>query len=323
MSSLRQLRSKSLLSPLFRARDWFMEKSGLFVLKKRIKRNLFLKRLEREDNEKKNEIRRKISELPDSLISSFVSPEDFVISLTSYGKRIENTLPFALYSLLTQTITPKKIAVYLARDEWNDEKLPPILKKLQSAGVEFNYCPDLRSYKKLIPALQQYPNNPIITVDDDFYYNPQLLEWISEAYAKSDRKTVLGHWGCIPQKSDGKYLPYNEWKECKFATADSPISFFGGAGTCYPPHVFDGEILKSDVFLSLCPTADDIWFWAMEERQGIPRKYISPMGYGYHQSVNRVYDYNVGGDDCLTLSNVINGDNNLQLRNVVDYYKLY
>lgn len=322
MSSLRQLRSKSLLSPLFRARDWFMDKSGLFVLKKRIKRNLFLKRLEREDSKKKNEIRRKISELPDNLIPSSISPEDFVISLTSYGKRVEDTLPFALYSLLTQTTTPGKIAVYLAQDEWNDEKLPPILKKLQQVGVEFNYCPDLRSYKKLIPALQQYPDNPIITVDDDFYYNPELLKWIALAYEKSDKKTVLGHWGCIPHRQDGKYVPYNEWKDCRCATEDSPISFFGGAGTCYPPHVFDGEILNSNVFLSLCPTADDIWFWAMEERQGIRRQYISPKGYGYHQSVNRVFDYNVGGDGCLTLSNVLNGENDRQLRNVLDRYKL-
>lgn len=299
-----------------------MEKTGLFVLKKRIKRNLFLKRLQREDRKKKNDIRREILHLPDGIIPSSISPADFVVSLTSYGERVEDTLPYALYSLLTQTLRPKKIAVYLAEDEWNDEKLPPLLKKLQQVGVEFNYCPDLRSYKKLIPALQQYPDNPVITVDDDFYYNPGLLEWIALVYEKSDKKTVLGHWGCIPQKHEGKYVPYNEWKDCRYATEDSPISFFGGAGTCYPPHVFDGEILNSDVFLSLCPTADDIWFWAMEERQGIRRQYISPMGYGYHQSVNRVYDYNVGGDGCLTLSNVINGDNDRQLRNVLDRYKL-
>ena len=322
MSSLKLLRSKSLFSSMFKVRDWFMDKSGLFDLKKRIKRNLFMRRLEREDNEKKNDIRRKISNLSDNLIPSSFSPEDFVISLTSYGKRVEDSLPFALYSLLTQTITPGKIAVYLAKDEWNDEKLPPILKRLQRAGVEFNYCPDLRSYKKLIPALQQYPDNPIVTIDDDFYYNPRLMEWISKAYDASDKKTVLGHWGCIPEKSNGKYLPYNKWKDCKYSTTDSPISFFGGSGTCYPPHIFDGEIEKSEVFLSICPTADDIWFWAMEERQGIKRKYISPMGYGYHQAVNRIYDFNVGGDGCLTLSNVINGENDRQLRNVLDYYHL-
>jgi hypothetical protein len=74
--------------------------------------------------------------------------------------------------------------------------------------------------------------------------------------------------------------------------------------------------------MKLCPTADDIWFWAMEERQGIKRKYITPMGYGHHQSVNRIYDYNVGADGCLTLSNVINGENDRQLRDVLDYYNL-
>ena len=143
-----------------------------------------------------------------------------------------------------------------------------------------------------------------------------------ESYLKSDKKTVLGIWGCVPEKKGGKYLPYNQWKECKDGDGYNPISFFGGYGTCYPPHLFDQEILNSKVFLSLCPKADDIWFWAMEERQGIRRQYISPKGYGYHQSVNRVFDYNVGGDGCLTLSNVLNGENDRQLRNVLDRYKL-
>ena len=322
MSPLKQLRSKSKLSPLFRARDWFMDKTGLFALKKRIKRNLFLKRLEREDKEKKNEIRRRISALPDGLIPSSISPEDFVISLTSYGKRVEDTLPFALFSLLKQTITPRKIAVYLAEDEWNDEKLPPILKKLKHVGVEFNYGPDLRSYKKLIPALMQYPDNPIITVDDDFYYNSRFIEYMRDAYLKSDKKTVLGIWGCVPEKKGGKYLPYNQWKECKDGDGYNPISFFGGYGTCYPPHLFDQEILNSKVFLSLCPKADDIWFWAMEERQGVARQYVANLRLGSHVSINRVFDYKVGEDNCLTLSNVLNGENEIQFRKVLDYYGL-
>lgn len=299
-----------------------MEKTRLFVLKKRIKNSLFLRRLLREDKKKKREVAKAIDELPDHLLPSNITEVDFIVSLTSYGKRVEDTLPYALYSLLTQSIMPKKIVVYLAREEWSDVLLPPVLKRIQSVGVDFCYCDDIRSYKKLIPALKQYPDNPIITVDDDFYYNPCLMEWIIQAYKESDMKTVLGHWGCIPEKKNGTYIPYNEWQDCKFSTDDSPISFYSGAGTCYPPHIFDGEILKSELFMSLCPRADDIWFWAMEERQGIKRKYISPMGYGYHRSVNRVYDYNVGGDGCLTLYNVINGENDRQLRNVLDYYKL-
>ena len=72
----------------------------------------------------------------------------------------------------------------------------------------------------------------------------------------------------------------------------------------------------------MCPKADDIWFWAMEERQGIQRKFIPQKGYGYHIPVDRIYVYEVGADGCLTQSNVINGENDRQLRNVLDYYHL-
>lgn len=322
MGNLNKLRRIKGLHFLFVARDWFMEKTGLFALKKAIKYRLFLKHLAREDKRLKKETARQIMSLPDSMIGGQIKDDDFVLSLTSYGERVESSLPYALYSLATQTVRPKKIAVYLDREHWSDEKLPSLLRKLQSVGVEFNYCEDLRSHTKLIPALVQYPNNPIITFDDDMYYNSDCLSWMTEAYQKSDKKTILGQWGAIPEMKNGKFIPYNDWKDCKNGDEHSPISFFGCSGVCYPPHVFDEEILKKELFLKLCPIADDIWFWAMEERQQIKRAYIPQKGYGYHRPVDRFYEFEVGGDNSLTKSNVINGENNQQLRNVLDYYHL-
>jgi len=320
MPALKGLRNIKLFHPLFMARDWVMDKTGLFLFKKKIKYRVFLKQLAREDQELKKEVAKKILNLPDGFLGT--NESIFVLSLTSHGKRVEDSLPYALYSLVTQTVKPYRIAVYLDKANWSDENLPPLLIKLKQVGVSFFYCDDLLSYKKLIPALEQFPNNPIITFDDDFYYNSQYLEWMSAAYQESDKQTVLGSWGCIPEKQDGKYLPYNEWKDCMYWTEGMPISFFGGNGTCYPPNLFDDEIRNSDVFLKICPKADDIWFWAMEERLGIKRAYITPKGYGYHRSVDRIYEYQVGADGCLTLSNVINGENDVQLKNVLDYYNL-
>lgn len=323
MGKLNKLRNIKGLHFFFVARDWFMEKTGLFALKKAIKYRLFLKRLAREDKRLKNQVAKKIMDLPDGMISGRLDESDFVLSLASHGKRVGDTLPYALYSLVTQTILPQKIVVYLDREHWSDEKLPDLLKKLQSVGVDFRYCEDLKSYKKLIPALIQFPNNPIITFDDDFYFHPQYISWMLDAYNHSDKRTVLGHWGCIPEKKGGKYIPYNEWRDCKYGDEHSPISFYGGSGVCYPPHVFDGEILRKELFMELCPKADDIWFWAMEERQGIRREYITHKGYGCHTPVDRFYAYEVGSDNSLTKSNVINGENDKQLRNVLEYYHLY
>ena len=295
---------------------------GYYSLKKKIKRYFFISKLKKEDKAKKKEIDKLILAMPDNLLKHDISENDIILSLTSYGKRVTDTLPYALYSMLTQSLCPAKIVVYLDNDNWNDEKLPFILQKLRRIGVEFYYCEDIKSYKKLIPALRMFPNNPIITLDDDFYYNKHFTEWMTSAYNASDKKTILGQWGCVPQKKDGTYLPYNSWPDCIYNVKDEEISFYGCCCCCYPPHIFDEEILKEEIFMQLCPTADDIWFWAMEERQKIKRAYIKPAGYGYNVYVNRCEEYWVDVDNTLMAQNVTNGKNNTQFRAVVDYYHL-
>lgn len=317
-----KLRQILILKPLFKVRDSIMQVTGLFKLKAKIKQRIFFRRLMKEDARKKQEIEHEIYQLPKGLLdSSAMTDNDIIISLTSYGKRVQDTLPYALYSLLIQTVMPKKIAVFLDDNQWNDEKLSLILQKLKDVGVDFYYCKDIRSYKKLIPALQLFPNNPIVTMDDDFYYNAKYMEWITYAYQESDKKTVLGQWGCIPEKKDGEYIPYNQWKDCKHRTASSEISFFGCC-CCYPPSIFDNEIFNENVFMKLCPTADDIWFWVMEKRQNIKTQLIEPSGYGYNQSVNRIEEYDWSQTGTLMHANVVGGKNDEQLRALLEFYQI-
>ena len=316
-----RIREVKILRPIFALRDIIWEKTGLFDLKKKIKQKMFYKRLMREDSQKKVDIAKLIMQLPESLIGTDFQADDFVFSLTSYGVRVEDTLPYALYSIINQKLPPKKIVVYLDWDNWSNEKLPILLQHLKRVGVDFRYCKDIKSYKKLIPALKDFPNNPIITLDDDFYYNPNYHTWMREAYDASDKHTVLGQWGCIPQRQDGRFLPYSQWKDCKYGDEKSEISFFGCC-CCYPPHIFDDEIINEAIFMKLCPTADDIWFWAMEERLGIKRAYIQPWGYGYNTPVNRIEEYDWNQQGTLMYQNVVQGKNDMQLKSVVDYYKL-
>ena len=74
--------------------------------------------------------------------------------------------------------------------------------------------------------------------------------------------------------------------------------------------------------MQLCPIADDIWFWAMQERLSIKREYINPWGRGYHMSVNRIEEYDWSQTGTLMSQNLIGGKNNQQLIDVVKYYNL-
>jgi len=310
------------MSHAFRFYDWFMTHTRLFDVKKRIKHHFFLRRLVREDAALKRQIAQKIEQLPYDMLQRKNDETDVIVSLTSYGKRVTDAVPYAIYSFFTQTVLPNRIVLWLDKDNWNDDNLPYLLKRLQQSGLEVYYCEDIRSYKKIVPSLQKYPNNPIVTFDDDFYYNATYLQWLLETYAQSDKKTVIGGWGCSPVMQDGKYMPMDKWIDCKKADNDAPIMLFTGYGTLYPPHVFDGEICNKEVFRKLCPTADDIWCWAMEERQHIKRAYIPRRGYGHHRPIDRIYDYDIAGDGCLTVENVLGGQNNVQLRNLLNYYQI-
>jgi hypothetical protein len=322
MGKLNKLRNIKFFSFLFQIRDKIMSSLGLFELKKKLKQHLFFARINFEDWLKKLSINCKLRSLPNNLVGHNFKDGDIVVSITSYGKRVHDALPYMLYSLLIQTILPKKIIVYLDYDNWSLVNLPWQLKRLQEVGVDVRFCKDIRSYKKLIPALQDFPYNAILTLDDDMYYHKDYMMWMTNAYEKSDKKTVLGQWGYIPTKINGKYISYNEWPDCKLGTKDDEKSFIGCCGICYPPHIYDDEIFKEELFMQLCPIADDIWFWAMQERLSIKRQYIDPWGNGYHVSVNRREDYDRREQVTLTSQNLYGGKNNQQLANVVDYYKL-
>lgn len=322
MGKLHNLRNIAYFNLLFRLRDRFMVSLGLFELKKKMKQKIFFTSLRIEDWFKKKVIDRKLKSLPTNLLGANFNDGDIVISVTSYGKRVSDALPYMLFSLLEQTVLPQKIVVYLDYDNWSMHNIPWQLKRLQEVGVDIRFCKDIRSYKKLIPALVDFPNNAILTLDDDMYYHHSYMEWMTNAYSNSDKKTVIGQWGCIPTKENGHYIPYNRWPDCKKGTKDDEKSFIGCCGICYPPHIFDDEILKEEVFMQLCPIADDIWFWAMQERLGIKRSYIEPWGRGYHISVNRIEEYDWSQTGTLMSQNLVGGRNDQQLVNILEYYRL-
>ena len=78
---------------------------------------------------------------------------DIIISLTSYGKRIYDVY-LTIESLMRQTIKPNKIILWLAEDEFSLDNIPQTLKNIQKRGLTIEFCEDIRSYKKLVPALK-------------------------------------------------------------------------------------------------------------------------------------------------------------------------
>ena len=300
----------------------FLEKVGYYKTKAAIKHHFFCKRLVKEDLKRKQDTLAAIDALPAGLLPLRSSDKpEVVVSLTSYGIRAKESLPYTLYSLMTQTHMPDRIVVWLDNIHFSDPALTPPLRRLKEVGIEFNYVEDIRSYKKLIPALKKYPDDIIITVDDDWYYNPKTVEWLLDDYVRSDKQTVLGTWGYRPNFSDGEFTPYSTWS-IEDGTEREDVSLIGCGGILYPPHVFDEEILKADLFTRLAPTADDLWFWVMEKRLGIKSRLSTIHGYGLHTAIDRISIYEPNTPGSLYFINEVNGQNDIQLRKLIEYYRI-
>ena len=96
-----------------------------------------------------------------------------IVTLTSYPPRFP-TLGATLRSLLDQTVQADRTILWLAEQDL--ALLPDDVIVLKDFGLEIRTCADLRSYKKLIPALQAFPDAWFATADDDVYYRPDWLE---------------------------------------------------------------------------------------------------------------------------------------------------
>jgi hypothetical protein len=186
-----------------------------------------------------------------------------IISLTSHGRRVHKVF-LTIESLFQQSIKADKIVLWLSETEFSRDNIPEILKKAEKRGLTIEFCKDIRSYKKLIPALVKYPDDLITTVDDDMLYPFDMIERLVVAY-KERPDVIHCHRGRkIVFSKDGQLKSYNDWDLCSNDSVPSLTIFpTGGAGALYFPGCFHEDIVNEELFLKLAPYSDDLWFKAM------------------------------------------------------------
>lgn len=237
-----------------------------------------------------------------------------VISFTSFGKRI-NAAHVTAATLLNQSLKPQKVILWLA----HGEKAGPKLEKLTKRGLEIRYCDDLRSYKKIIPTLELYPDNIVVTADDDIIY-PR--NWLAKLYAEHKRhpQDVCCHRAhLLTRKPDGAVETYNNWRWC-VSNTDKPANTFptGAGGVLYPPGSLDPEVTNREAFQELAPYADDIWLKAMSLKQGTISRVVGYKPIRILTSTPRTQKFS-----ALRAINIDDNKNDTQLKAVFTYYDLY
>lgn len=193
-----------------------------------------------------------------------------VISLTSYPARI-GTVSQTVKSLINQNYSYEKVVLWLADDEFNGREadLPADLTALLSEKFEIRWCKNIRSYKKLIPALKDFSDKIIITTDDDVIYPSDFCERLMIAHLENPQSICCHRAHQIVFDKFGTVLPYAQWiYDIEGGRTDKNLFFTGVGGVLYPPECLHQDVCREDLFMKLCPTGDDIWFWAMAMRRG-------------------------------------------------------
>jgi len=246
----------------------------------------------------------------------------YIVSLTSYGKRLTDTAPYAITTLFNQTIQPNKIILWVAYED--KENVPQIMEKLIEKGLEIRFCEDIKSYKKLIPALQEFPSDYIITADDDVYYPENWFEQFIAEHKKNPNKIICHRAHGIRFDENYNPFPYERWEICVEPTMYIGNIFpTGVGGILYPPKCFYKDILNKELFMKFAPMADDIWFWAMAILNNEYFKEENPyivIENGYSRNLQDIEPEQQQDGNALWNYNCSQRGNDQQLKAVIEHY---
>lgn len=204
-----------------------------------------------------------------------------VVSLTTISGRLDR-VSRTVESILSQTWKPQAVNLYVSSaPHLIDEGIrsdDPRLAQIASLGVNIYSVPNLGPYRKQIPIILQLrrasadPETPIITIDDDVLYPPNIIESLMSVLNEGD--TVVAHRGReIRQEGSGlgNYQSFGAPTErCSQMNLGT-----GKNGIAYRLKYFPGQ--DSD-FIGpiLAPTADDLWCkWAIA-KYCIPTTILEP-----------------------------------------------
>ena len=150
--------------------------------------------------------------------------EDAIISMTSWKDRI-NIAHYTVFSLI-KLATRFHLVLVLSSDEFPNKEhdLPQDLLVFCKANLlEILWIqPNLKSFKKILITMKEYPSTPIISADDGLIYNMNYAQILYDSW-KNNPRAIFVH---------EIYSKYGfSWG-------------VGGKGIIFPPDIFSQYIPK-------------------------------------------------------------------------------
>lgn len=194
--------------------------------------------------------------------------QKIIVSFTTIPSRI-NTIPIMLKSLFRQTLMPDKIILWITDEIQNKDDVLKVLQNEINLGLEVRFVKDICVHTKYYYAMREYPKDLIVTVDDDILYPEDLIEKLYRKHCEHGNSVIAARAHEIT--FDGENIkPYRQWHMLAPGVKYNATNLIatGVGGVLYPPYCLYKDWINSDLFLALCPTADDIWLTIMEHLNG-------------------------------------------------------
>ncbi len=240
-----------------------------------------------------------------------------IVSLTSFPERIDK-IWLTLESVMRQTLKADEIILYLANTQFeNINDLPTKIIEMQKRGLKIKFCKDMRSHKKYLYAMQEYPDDIIITVDDDIFYREDMIEELYNKYKKSKGCIIAYRCHRILLNKDGDIDNYSKWDYCSkgYYKAAYDLCATSGGGTLFPPNCLDKRCFNEDNIKKLCPTADDLWLKVHSLLKNTKTVKVNP----YFTEMISIYGTNKTG---LANLNVLENENDRQIKKIIKFYNI-
>ena len=179
-------------------------------------------------------------------------------------------------------------------------------KKSEIVFVDEN----LRSHKKYFYAFQDPRNEYVVTVDDDIIYPSNMIEKLWNSHVEHPN-TVIARYAKTVAFTQNGVAPYSAWRGVKYNPSSS-LAFGSGGGTLFPAKNLTRDILLKDIFMTICPKADDLWLYTMVRISGMKVYLVD------NHSCS-ILNVQIMHDQRLQTENCDDGQNDIQLNNILSY----
>jgi len=190
-----------------------------------------------------------------------------IVSITTIPIRKEMFLRTLPYILKQKYV--KKICINLdnnlSKEDYDFyDKLP-----ITDSRIEINKeCdPKWRSANKLLPTIKKYPDEVIVTMDDDLSYDEHCVEELVNMYEKHPDCIIAQEINPVVCRN-GK-LDYINTMDVKLMQKE--YGKYLSHSCLFPPHVFDDtDVFDYDKMMKLTNgTHDELWFWEQTTLKGV------------------------------------------------------